>query len=133
MKPLVEQLQKLWGQFTMPQRMTLGLGTIAVIIAMAALVMWSRQPDMKLLYGRLSEKDAADVVSALEAQGIKYEIGTGGNSIYVPARQGVPRPHGPRGQGRARRRRRGLRDFRPLELRDQRLRAAHQLHPRPAG
>jgi flagellar M-ring protein FliF len=85
MKSLIEQFSRLWGQFGAPQRITLGLGIVGVVVAMTALVMWSRQPDFKLLYGRLGEKDAADVVAALEAQGIKYQIGGGGNSIYVPA------------------------------------------------
>ena len=47
---------------------------------------WAQRPDMKLLYGRLGEKEASEVVQALEEQNIKFELGGGGTSIYVPAK-----------------------------------------------
>jgi hypothetical protein len=40
---------------------------------------------MQLLYGRLGEKDIAEVVSAVQAAGVAYEMGSGGTSVYVPA------------------------------------------------
>lgn len=83
MKSFLEQFTRLWGQFSIAQRVTMGLGAAGVLVAMVALVMWAQRPDMKLLYGRLGEKEAAEVVAALEASGVKYEIGAGGGSIYV--------------------------------------------------
>ncbi len=85
MKLLLEQFRNLWSQFGPAQRITLSLAAVGVLVAMAALVMWAQRPDMKLLYGRLGEKEAAEVVASLEAQGVKYEIGAGGGSIYVPS------------------------------------------------
>jgi flagellar M-ring protein FliF len=41
---------------------------------------------MKLLYGKLGEKEAAEVVQVLEQQNIKFEIGAGGSAIYVPSK-----------------------------------------------
>jgi len=85
MKSLLDQFRRLWGQFSVAQRLTLGLGTVLVFSAMAALVMWAQHPEMKLLYGRLGDKEASEVIASLEAQGIKYQIGPGAGSIYVPA------------------------------------------------
>ncbi len=85
MKSLLDQFQRLWSQFGAAQRITLSLAAIGVVVAMFALVLWAQRPDMKLLYGRLGEKEASEVVASLEAQGVKYELGAGGGSIYVPS------------------------------------------------
>ena len=85
MKEYLQQLRKLWGQLGLNQRVSLGVAVLAVIGGMAALFLWARQPSMQLLYGRLAEKDVSEVVAAVQAANIRYEIGAGGNSIYVPA------------------------------------------------
>ena len=79
------QFVALWRQLGLNQRVSLTLTAAAVLAGMAALTMWSHRPRMQLLYGRLSAKDAADVVSAVQAQGVTYEMGAGGTSIYVPS------------------------------------------------
>jgi len=85
MKEYLQQIRALWGQLGINQRVSLGIAVIAVIGGMAALFLWARKPDMQLLYGRLGQKDAAEVAAAVQAAGVSYEIGAGGNSIYVPA------------------------------------------------
>ena len=85
MKEYLQQLRQLWGQLGINQRVSLGLAVVAVIGGMAALFLWARQPSMQLLYGRLAEKDVSEVVAAVQAANIRYELGSGGNSIYVPA------------------------------------------------
>jgi len=85
MKEYLQQLRKLWGQLGLNQRVSLALAVLAVVGGMAALFLWARQPSMQLLYGRLAEKDVSEVVAAVQAANVRYEIGGGGNSIYVPA------------------------------------------------
>ena len=85
MKSLFENFRRLWGQFGATQRITLSIAAAGVVVAMVALVMWAQRPNMKLLYGRLGEKEASEVVASLEAQGVKYELGAGGGAIYVPS------------------------------------------------
>ncbi len=85
MKEYLQQLRKLWGQLGLNQRVSLAVAVLAVVGGMAALFFWARQPSMQLLYGRLAEKDVSEVVAAVQAANIKYELGAGGNSIYVPA------------------------------------------------
>jgi len=85
MKSLFDQFLRLWNQFTTAQRVTISLAAFGVVAGMIALVAWSQRPSMQLLYGRLGEKEAAEVVASLEAQGVKYQIGPTGNSIYVPS------------------------------------------------
>ena len=85
MKEYLQQLRRLWGQLGLNQRVSLGVAVLAVVGGMAALFLWARQPSMQLLYGRLAEKDVSEVVAAVQAANIRYELGAGGNSIYVPA------------------------------------------------
>jgi flagellar M-ring protein FliF len=78
------------------------LGIAAAVAIGIAIVMWSRAPNYALLYANLDEKDAAQVVQALQASNIDYQLGNGGTSIFVNsnetsnvrlklAAQGLPR------------------------------------------
>lgn len=87
MKPFAQSLLDLWRQLGLNQRVSLAVAGLAIAGAAVALVLWSRQPDFQLLYGRLSEKDAATIVSALQAQNIPHRVSGGGGTIYVPADQ----------------------------------------------
>lgn len=78
------QLAGLWKQLGINQRISLVLATGVVVAVMAGMVMWSSRPDMQLLYGRLEPDDAGDIVSALEAESVPYELSAGGTSIHVP-------------------------------------------------
>jgi flagellar M-ring protein FliF len=87
MKPFAQSLLTLWRELGLNQRVSLIVAALAVAGVVTGLVIWSRQPDYQLLYGRLAEKDAAAIVSALQAQGIKHKVMGGGGTIYVPADQ----------------------------------------------
>jgi flagellar M-ring protein FliF len=83
MKNFLQQLSTLWGQLGINQRVSLVVATLAVIGGMVALVAWSGRPQMQLLYGRLGEKEMSEVVTVLQEQSVKYEMGNG--AIYVPS------------------------------------------------
>ena len=87
MKAFLQQLTQLWKQLGLNQRVTLGVATVGVIAGLVGLVVWSHRSQMQLLYGRLGEKDITEVLTAVQAAGVQYEIGTGGNSVYVPSDQ----------------------------------------------
>jgi flagellar M-ring protein FliF len=87
MKNFAESLLALWRQLGLNQRVSLIASALAVALVVVGLVVWSRQPDYQLLYGRLAEKDAAAIISALQAQGVKHRVGQGGGSVYVPSDQ----------------------------------------------
>ena len=85
MRKIPLQFLALWRQLGLNQRVSLALSVAVVIAGVAGLVVWSNRPRMQMLYGRLSAKDAAEVVAAVQAQGVSYEIGAGGTAIYVAA------------------------------------------------
>jgi flagellar M-ring protein FliF len=64
-----------------------GIAVLGVIVFLAAR---AGQPPMALLYGELDQRDAAQIVAALERQRIPYRLGANGTQILVPTDQ-VPR------------------------------------------
>jgi flagellar M-ring protein FliF len=87
MKNFANSLLSLWRQLGLNQRVSLGLAALVVVAGMAGLFAWSRQPEYQLLYGRLGDKDAATIISQLQAENIPHTVGAGGTSVYVPADQ----------------------------------------------
>src|SRR5450432_346305 len=87
MKNFIASLGHLWKELGINQRVSLIVAALAVIGTLTALTLWSRRPDMQLLYGRLSEKDAATIISQLQAQNIPHTVSAGGGTVYVPSDQ----------------------------------------------
>ena len=87
MKAFLQQLTQLWKQLGLNQRVTLVVATAGLLAGLVGLVVWSHRSDMQLLYGKLGEKDITEVLTAVQAAGVQYEIGAGGSSVYVPSDQ----------------------------------------------
>ncbi len=87
MKSLLQQLRQIWSQLGLNQRVTISVAALAVFAGMIALLMWSQRPQMQLLYGRLSQKDVAAVMSAVQELGVKTDVGANGTALYVPSDQ----------------------------------------------
>ncbi len=87
MKIFLNSLLSLWKQLGLNQRVSLVVATIAVAAGMTVLVVWSRRPDMQLLYARLGDKDSAAIIGYLESQNIVHEVTAGGTAVKVPSDQ----------------------------------------------
>ncbi|MFT3783288.1 MAG: flagellar basal-body MS-ring/collar protein FliF [Nibricoccus sp.] len=87
MKNFLHSLGALWKELGINQRVSLVMAALTVVAGLIALTIWSRRPDLQLLYGRLSEKDAAAIVTQLQAQNIPHKVSAGGANIYVPSDQ----------------------------------------------
>jgi len=87
MKNFASSLLALWQQLGLNQRVSLVVASLAVIGGMVAVVLWSRRPDMQLLYARLSEKDAAAIISELQTRSIPVQVSAGGTAVSVPSDQ----------------------------------------------
>ncbi|GAA0847016.1 MAG: flagellar basal body M-ring protein FliF [Cupriavidus sp.] len=66
-------------------RLPLMLGGAALVAAIAVGVMWSRQPDYKVLYTNLSERDGGAVIQSLQQMNVPYKFAEGGGAVMVPA------------------------------------------------
>lgn len=61
---------------------------VALLIAVVAgLFLWSRQPDYKVLFSNLSDRDGGSIVTALQQANVPYKFSDNGGAILVPAEQ----------------------------------------------
>jgi len=63
--------------------LTLGIAALAAVIA--ALAMWSKSGDYRVLYANLSDKDGGAIIAQLSQLNVPYKHADGGNAILVPA------------------------------------------------
>lgn len=73
-----------WKALEPTQKVSIIGATLLVVVGAVALFIWAQRPDMSLLFGSVSSKDASGIVEYLEEEGIAYEIRSGGSAIYVP-------------------------------------------------
>ncbi|WP_422845277.1 flagellar basal-body MS-ring/collar protein FliF [Acidovorax sp. M2(2025)] len=67
------------------QRMRLGVGAaLLVAVAIAAIVM-GRQPDYRVLFANLSDKDGGAIVAQLSQMNVPYKYADGGGAILIPS------------------------------------------------
>lgn len=86
MRALIDQLRGL-GPLRLAALGGVGVATLALL---AFLALRAAEPPMALLYGDLDQRDAAQVVAALERQRIAHRIAGGGAQVLVPEAE-VPR------------------------------------------
>jgi len=79
------QLREIWRQLGTAQRLSVACATFVLVAGLGTLAFWSARPDYSLLYGRLSDGEAAKVIAALDDAKVPYKVGAGGSSILVPA------------------------------------------------
>jgi flagellar M-ring protein FliF len=87
MNNFAKSLLALWGELGLNQRVSLIVASLAVMGGLLAVVLWSRRPDYQLLYARMSEKDAAAVISHLQTLNVAHQITSGGSAVMVPSEQ----------------------------------------------
>ena len=67
------------------QRMRLGVGVALLVAAAIAAVVLGRQPDYRVLFSNLSDKDGGAIVAQLSQMNVPYKHADGGGAILIPA------------------------------------------------
>jgi len=81
---LLTQLRTIWNQLGASQRISVAAATFVLVAGLTALAVWASHADYGLLYGGLSDSEAAKVITALDDAKVPYKVGAGGGSILVP-------------------------------------------------
>ena len=84
----LKQIQTMWAQLGMNQRVSVVLGGLAVVAGLAATMWFSSRTDYALLYGKLDDAEASKVIAVLEENKVAYR--PSGGSIYVPSDKVYP-------------------------------------------
>ena len=66
-------------------KLMLGLGAAALAAVIATAAMWARQPDYRVLFTNLSDRDGGSVVGALSQMNVPFKFSDVGGVIMVPA------------------------------------------------
>lgn len=84
------------------QRMRLGVGVALLVAVAVAAIVLGRQPDYRVLFSNLNDKDGGAIVAQLSTMNVPYRYAEGGGAILIPsekvhdvrlrlATQGLPR------------------------------------------
>src|SRR6185369_12455244 len=97
----VERLREAFNRLGDQQKIIFMVALAALVAVIVGSILWSRQPDYKVLFSNLGEKDGGAIVTTLEQQNIPHKMSESG-AILVPsdrvheirlklASQGLPR------------------------------------------
>jgi flagellar M-ring protein FliF len=78
----LSQILNNWNALAMRQRVAVLGATVAMVLAVWGLARIASAPNLSLLYAGLEPNAAGDVVNALEARGVPFDVR--GGSIFVP-------------------------------------------------
>ncbi|MBZ9556976.1 MULTISPECIES: flagellar basal-body MS-ring/collar protein FliF [unclassified Modicisalibacter] len=82
--------QGLLAQLRGNPRIPLIIAAAAAIAIIAALLLWARSPEYRVLYSNLTNADGGRIISELDKRGIPYQFSEGGGALLVPADQVHP-------------------------------------------
>ncbi len=77
------------GFSALPGRSKVGLmiGVAVLLAAFAAMMLWVRTPEYRVLFSNLSDRDGGAIVASLGQMNVPYRFTDGGGAILVPATQ----------------------------------------------
>lgn len=98
----VGRLREAFGRLSNQQKIVLAVAIAAIVGILVGAYLWSRQPDYKVLFSNISDRDGAAIIAALEQSAVPYRLAENGSAILVPservydvrlrlAGQGLPR------------------------------------------
>ena len=67
------------------QRIRLGAGVALLVVAAVAATVMGRQPDYKVLFSNLNDKDGGAIIAQLSQMNVPYKHADGGGAILIPA------------------------------------------------
>ena len=84
---LIEQLRQFWNRTNLAGRIAVISGLALVLVTISAVGIWSSRPQYVPLATNLAPTETAEIVSALNAQGIPNQMNFAGSSVLVPKQQ----------------------------------------------
>jgi len=69
----------------MNAKLTLAVGVAALIAMIVTAMLWGMQPDYRVLFSNISDKDGGAIVAQLSQMNVPYRYSEGGGALLVPA------------------------------------------------
>lgn len=80
----VDRLRDAFNRLGSQQKIVFMVAVAAIIAVVVGTILWSRQPDWKVLFSNLNEKDGGSIAAILEQQNIPHRYSDSG-ALLVPA------------------------------------------------
>lgn len=74
-----------FASLSIPRQIGLLIGLAASIAIGLAVVLWSRDPNYVPLYTQMNMRDAAEIISALERNGVEFKLDNNNSTVLIPA------------------------------------------------
>ncbi|MEY2632421.1 MAG: hypothetical protein RIR00_1075 [Pseudomonadota bacterium] len=81
----LDRLREAFARLSNQQKIVLGIAVAAIVALVVGSVLWSRQPDYKVLFSNIGERDGGAIITALEQLNIPYKFAEGSGTILLPA------------------------------------------------
>ena len=82
-RQLIQQFKEVWGRFSGLQKTLLIAIPLALLVALLVFIVASSQSKYEVLYSRLEERDAADVITELKKENVPYQVRGRDNVITI--------------------------------------------------
>lgn len=79
------RMREALARLTNQQKILLMVALAAIVAVVAGSALYSRQPEFKVLFSNLSERDGGAIITSLEQLNIPYRFPEGGGAILIPA------------------------------------------------
>ena len=79
----VDRLRESFNRLSGQQKIGLAVAVAAIISIIVGFMLWNQQPDFKVLFSNLNEKDGGNIIASLEQQNIPHRLSPTG-AIMVP-------------------------------------------------
>lgn len=79
-----ERLREAFDRLNGQQKIGLAVAVAAIIAIIVGTILWSQQPDFRVLFSNVNEKDGGQIVASLEQLNIPHRLSASG-TIMVPA------------------------------------------------
>ncbi|MBW7903612.1 MAG: flagellar M-ring protein FliF [Rhodocyclaceae bacterium] len=79
------RLQEALARLNNQQKLLLMVSLAAIVTLLVGSVLWFKQPDYRVLFSNISERDGGAIISALEQLNVPYRFSEGGSAILIPS------------------------------------------------
>jgi flagellar M-ring protein FliF len=80
---LLERLRQAFDKLTNQQKIVLMVAIAAVIAILVASVLWLKQPEYRVLFSNISERDGGAIIAVLDQMNIPYKFSENGSAILI--------------------------------------------------
>ncbi|MBW3539921.1 MAG: flagellar M-ring protein FliF [Planctomycetes bacterium] len=84
LRRLGRQLREMWNGLGRVAQIALAAGLVVIVALVAAVAIWSAEPEYRVLFSNLATEDAAAVTARLDEQDIPWRLADDGTTVMVP-------------------------------------------------